>query len=941
MSLDDQIKKNEQRAADKARELFNARIPLWEKEQQLFRKAKDLEWHNKFVEAKAADERYLYYFGQVMEMLPEEKRTEVHDFLAERMKQINEARYNSIRQLAQQNPSFTDQMRKYFLIYRPPEALYKSDALVEAIALAVKGIETEKLDTLIASADSFQPPAQFNVRVHIHEKRIAQQKELNAQNIKDPQTLSALNAELDEINDLVLGSTTEYGSLYGDQLDSIYESMRCDRYNRIFNNMIEQPENQFVKDCLLPKPEGGYQNISGFRTEKVKELAVPKVVTADAAKMKLSPSLQNSLRDIIAFMKERNMLSPFSTSGEKGRKTYGFTQICEAHFKLEKALGSTSVEEIRAAKAEYKQAVENMRDLYRLIEEKLHPSTEMQVGNINSFRENWVPAEFKDNMTLNSITNGIYNLAISLQNGGVEIDELCRDPSAALVNIIKNTAQKSSPDALGKNQSFSATMMDFLTQNERSKYPNYGVARNAEILTQLSYNDPENEQNIFGSFLIASYDSYVSELILNEEFSSMAKYLSTNPTATISNLFLVNEADRDYNKLRSFEAISVDATENIPPFNALDYMESHKVNALDLNTRIQSTLADIVAQMKKGGAPLIKNDHAIEALQGAQIAAYTYLKMQVAPASKEEATAYANLQKIVKDPAAAFKSLLSQSPALKEDFKAKPSIRQLMEQREKTASLALNEARANEHLAASETNRQVGELMSTLEALAAQAPKTQNDINSLNQRITETYKALDALQVKETDRLEKAYQNGEIPRDYYVERVRNVAARDFDKFVPFGVEERPSFGDFKKQYTEELKAGELSKKEVRMLYDRMLENAKSEETRFLLVSAKLQPRPRNVSIQPQNAEPEKPAAEQKPAEKEISVHEDGDRAVGEEEQNALATDPSATEKNAVNQVSIDNERERIIISEVMDQNPSNVSRQIEKTKVLKTNMKEI
>jgi hypothetical protein len=122
-------------------------------------------------------------------------------------------------------------------------------------------------------------------------------------------------------------------------------------------------------------------------------------------------------------------------------------------------------------------------------------------------------------------------------------------------------------------------------------------------------------------------------------------------------------------------------------------------------------------------------------------------------------------------------------------------------------------------------------------------------------------KALADLRAEEIARLEKAYLNGKLPKDYLDERRFNVSQGAHEKRVPFGASERPSFNTFKKGYEEELLGGDLNEEEVRMFYDRMMENARISEKQFILTAAGKMPRPTLESPEPQKVEAVEPIKE--------------------------------------------------------------------------------
>ena len=101
--------------------------------------------------------------------------------------------------------------------------------------------------------------------------------------------------------------------------------------------------------------------------------------------------------------------------------------------------------------------------------------------------------------------------------------------------------------------------------------------------------------------------------------------------------------------------------------------------------------------------------------------------------------------------------------------------------------------------------------------------------------------ALADLRAKEIERLEQAYANGKLPSDYFEQRRFNVEQGKEKKNVPFGASEQPSFSKFKKEHAIEFDG--MSAEDMQTLYDRMMDNARRAENKFMLTAAGKQPKP--------------------------------------------------------------------------------------------------
>jgi hypothetical protein len=125
-------------------------------------------------------------------------------------------------------------------------------------------------------------------------------------------------------------------------------------------------------------------------------------------------------------------------------------------------------------------------------------------------------------------------------------------------------------------------------------------------------------------------------------------------------------------------------------------------------------------------------------------------------------------------------------------------------------------------------------------------------VDNINKTLTgkEKETALADLRAKEIERLEKAYCEGKLPSDYFELRRFNIERGKEKENVPFGASEQPSFFRFKKEHSKEFS---LSAEEMRTLYDRMIDNARRAENKFMLTAAGKQPKPTIERAEPAQA----------------------------------------------------------------------------------------
>ena len=129
-------------------------------------------------------------------------------------------------------------------------------------------------------------------------------------------------------------------------------------------------------------------------------------------------------------------------------------------------------------------------------------------------------------------------------------------------------------------------------------------------------------------------------------------------------------------------------------------------------------------------------------------------------------------------------------------------------------------------------------------------PSTKGDING-NQNVKAEYDAavaeLNVLKEAELKRLDKAYTDGKLTQSYYDERRYNVETNNLKNTVPFGLDEAPSFNEFKARYKNELDQKELGTDEVKMFYERMMERMRIDDFKFKEVAFGTYPKPTIVA----------------------------------------------------------------------------------------------
>lgn len=795
----------------------------------------DFDKHYKKNDASAVRDTMHKLYYSIMARVPADKKDEIHDLLC-----VEFVAANSPLVLEKSKSSFisntkdaTEEMINYFLFYKCADLHYKNGFYNKVINHVASYLDDKEIDAVIAEVEAYRPNQTNNNPVYYYRHDVNKLKERNETFITDPEKREAINKELDEIANTVITSTREYSVANGDSLDGICDHICSVRDDQILTDALETEQYKHLKDYFDDNPATMYAGVRHINKENVGNLEFPKEITKPEHKFIVPENVKTSLRKIISYMREKGMLQYGGDGRESGSKAYGFMQIGKAMIELRDAMETDDLERIRAARGQYEQALENMRGVFKLIEDELHPTLKNLVGNVNSYREMWLPAEFKNNVVHNALASGIYNLAVALDNGGATLDEMLEDPNATILKMIGNIASKFSPNAWYKDKPLSKGMHAFLNASQKRGYPFGALVRNVELLGQLSVDSPNTVQNTMAMTLLKTYDTYANTLTLTGDRSSVHGYLSTNSYSTLANLFLVNDEDRDYDKLRSYEAISCDGMSHIPAFDTMGYLESHKLDPQIIVDRIKETLTSF------DNDKLI-TDYFAEAIRGAQLAAYEYVTVNPTPDEAFDTKGYEDLKSLITDPKKVLGDIFNEE--LETAVNELSSMDNYVKRIEAAGKKALDGVRKNERKAEKSFNKQANKLVSSIKKFTKKLEKhPDNDAFKAEKERAE--RALDELRANELSRLEKAYTDGKIPKNYFEQRTLNIQTSNHDKTVPIGVKEIPSFNEFKKQYAADLKAGDLTGEDVEFFYQRMANTAKAEERKFAFTAYKIHPNP--------------------------------------------------------------------------------------------------
>lgn len=787
------------------------------------------------------------FYGKILNKLSDEKKAELAPALTEIcISKATLKEHNKLKTLAQGSLKLTDEQREQHFYYQCPNSLIHSGAIEEMINEIEKHLSEEDKKEILDEMNNFVSPIHNNIPIHYFQKEIDAQKKKNESEITDPELRNAINSELDKINEVVLVSSTEYSDAHGDNINQIYDKMV--EKKSIESGTAEIQKEKYQKyEARLTKSY--YDSIvPEIKEEETSNLDLANEFCEDAVKIVVPEKNKEFLRKAINLMQKHGLIND-ADKGDEMRigKAYAFWRIGEASNRLRDAIQSNNLDELRAAREEYEQRVADMREIFDLIKNELNPTEEMAIGNVNNFRDVWVPAEFKDNVIVNSYANAIYALMSVLNHSGQSVDDLLENPNETFIKIMQGTAEKISPARM--NDMSPAQVITYLSGlNSSMEYPLYGIGRNINIFSPLTY-DPSNPeqtgQNKVGIMLLSAYNSHVGFANTYNGKVSIFNYLSTNTNATLSNAMLVNEEDRDYNKLRGFDAISNDCMRKIPAFNPIEYMETHEIDPTKLLARLNSTVNEVVSSKKES----VSIETKAITIQSAQLAALQYVMFNpVPPTGQSELDAYNSLLQMIKSPQIAFPSVF-ENPNLHDEFKNLDNINAIRsniisqgKSHLKTDRETARAAEKNYNAAIDKLDKDINAIVSNISREEKNNPVNAELLNTLAARLAELTPQRDELQKNELARLEKDYLEGKMPKDYFDSRYSDVMSNNHHEKRPFGVSEYPSRKQFMSQFSAEIKNGTYTREDINELYDSKIESATREQNKYFMVKSTFVPR---------------------------------------------------------------------------------------------------
>ena len=752
-------------------------------------------------------EKMTELFRRLVYTLPEEHRITAHSAFEEKFKEFSgNDRYAGYIKSVNDPKSVkypTAEAKKYHLFYLIPPALMRAGDVNDIVAQAVEHLDDNTLDGLLNEIETLQSDVVDNIKVEFFRKRVEELKVANETRVEDPEQRKALNEELETVAKTVITSTARYGSEQGEAVDAAYRRIGEKRIDELNEKVLSTPEFQHFRGYFEVDMLGEYRGTRSVSNEHREDTEMADVFTADNVKMTFTDKTKDSMRKVFEYMRSHNMFRDDADIGEQGNKIYGFAPICEAHKKLETAIEGTDVDAIREARMQYATELQNMRGLYDLIKAEFNPPAGMMVGNINTYRTAMVPNEFKNDILLNALVSGFFNLNAALAQQNFNLEQMFENPNKVFLQILKGFAANITAGAYVEGQNIAQAIKTLTEANSSRKFPATGLPRNVEFLQALTYGSEAFEKNSLGSMLFTSYASYVGNIVFDSDGDSLTltDYLVISPVETLANVFLVNDEDRDYNRLRAANTMTIDCTEKIPAFDTMKYLETHTIDAGTLINRFKDTLTELSEQKYfQRNVNETKYTAIADTVRAAQFAAYQFLMMhpepeecdpsvtdenEIARITQENQQNWEELKRIVNEPEVVFADQIEEKT--REALNKRLPKHKMFDAETKSK---INADRIVQRKAEQEYDNKTRELRNHFAEVCKQfGTGIGPEADKVRADYTKTKGELAALEDNERKRLKEAYEAGKIPASYYEQRRRDIRLRTVNNFIPFGADE--------------------------------------------------------------------------------------------------------------------------------------------------------
>ena len=761
------------------------------------------------IELVDLKEKLVHLYEKIIDNIPKEKNDEIKQLIVSTLK-LGEDYFNSSKNKNSSIKEIAKHIQRTTMLEHIEELISGAENLIE---------DDRIIENIVAEEKNYQPMSTTNIP-QFPLKEVVKKIE-NGEKFKslDKNKKDEVSKQLEEISEIVVQSSEKYSSRQ-QMLDSDYETIR----------------NRKTREQVSSKLKGEYSYFDKVYTYDRNTLFLKDDITDNQEKIDTINSLQFNLDDdakqkifrIWKKMDELNIVES-GNGGEDGSKVYGFKKLLDARKNLNTVLEKEDFEKLAEVKDEYNKQLENMREMYKIVKEELDPAPEKMPGNQENVRNASIPAEFKNDLPLNSAYNGIYCVYSLLKYSGYTAEQFLENPNKCIGEITKYEMERYEIDHYHTDATYEEKLAYSYGDNTLKVYNIHGIGRALGNLN-LFVTDPKIkfENELYRSTIVGKVDFLTTDDLLANN------YFNKDRTGTLANNLLARSEDRNFMNLHSYDSTTPDRLHSVKAFDRAKYIkeknilpnefadrittfvaEAYKISEED-NERYRMELAEYeIANDKfkigKGDMPIppekpkLTKKMFVREIKDVQVAIQQYLLLK----DPLENDGVERLKNILKDPIIAFESM-NICPEYK---KAMAELKN----KNKTFETAKKEIQRNGEQIIKDTrtaeknyNRRIDAILKSTNILSAKL-KGETDskrVSDIQVELAKKMNEMKLLQKEETERLKGEFKAGRLPKNYCEERIANIIALKHNEKVALFTD-----GFDKEKFIKSTGLTELSKEE--------------------------------------------------------------------------------------------------------------------------------
>lgn len=701
-------------------------------------------------------------------------------------------------------------------------------------------VSDETMNKVASDSAKYVPSSINNNPIHPLNKTIEDIKNGDKFSSLSAQDKLKVSKELDEINEVVKESPRRFSEAQTN-FDTDYERIMNADNAEFFKNYVTNENKEFGKAYT-------YKDLNLIVKDDVAD-DQEKIDIAKSPSFKLTKETQDSILKVWKKMDELNIISA-GDGRETGGKIYGFAKLYEAREKINNALKTQQFDNLENLKNEYEKQVQNVREMYKIIKEELNPSPDRIPGNVQNFRENFVPAEFKNDICINATFNGMYNAYSIVKSLGVDAEEFLKNPQHYVDQNFNKELTRFHIDTQYKDLSFDETLARVYSDTTKAGLNVHGMPRMVSTLNFFEKNDEQRKNNL----IFAAVQTGKIERIYDDEQVSY-NYFSKGRTNSFVNLLFANPEDKNFEKMMSHDSVTSDKFHKIKAFDFANYLKEKNITSDVINDRIINFLTTAYQlsvdsekkynedkkqydkQLREYKEGKIKNspERPKEKIMTIDNFAHMVKDIQqgiIAYVMLSNPEKFGNMDKLIdilRNPAEALKNLNLSDDCVQKLAKLNNKDVLLNEYKQ----LAQTESSLNiENIRLSENayNKTVEKILKEANKISEKviSEKDAKKVEELQKQSVLKMNELKELQKVETERLNEEYKLGNIPSEYYQKRVENILSLNHNEKIAIFDD-----GLDKKAYIKSTGLEQLTKSEINKLYECEIAKQKIEKEIFI------------------------------------------------------------------------------------------------------------